>query len=271
MNLIISHFLELLTKISNIKINDEFKDIVHKIIVLSFMYIPEDKNNSYIQIISGLGICRTFSRDDLFNLFIDTIINSNIEKYVEQEIKDKICELIIKMFYLDLNIEKKIDFLLKINSVDIKEKFIVKFPDLKFSDFFEETISFRDFKFFLEKGVINNEEFLKITYFNNLIAECNSIKKKLEQKEINFSKVIQLKVLIQKSKLSNRIFCIFLRDKKNSVELEEKTKIYTEKYILYNSQLDILIMYYNKYYPNSKKEEISKYTQQQSNFKEEKN
>ena len=77
-----------------------------------------------------------------------------------------------------------------------------------------------------------------------------------------------MKELINKNKVSNRIFYICLGDKKNSEELEEKIKTYTEKYILYNSQLDILIMYYNKYYPNSKKEEIIKYTQQQSNFKE---
>ena len=255
-NLIISHFLELLTKISNIKINDKFKDIVHKIIVLSFMYIPEDKNNNYIQIISDLRKCATFSRDDLFNLFLDTIINSNIEKYVDQKIKDKICELIINMFYKELNIEKKIDFLLKINSVDIKENFILNFPDLKISDFFhvEENISFIYLKYFIEKGLINHEEFLKITYFKNLIAKCSSITKLLEQKEINFSIVIQLKELIQKNKLSNRLFCICLGDKKNSEELEDKIKMYVEKYILYNSQLDILIMYYNKYYPYSKKE-----------------
>ena len=269
-NLIISHFLELLTKINNIEINDEFKDIVHKIIVLSFMYIPEDKKNNYIQIISDLGICPTFSRDDLFNLFIDAIINSNIEKFVDQEIKDKICEIIIKNFYNELNIEKKIDFLLKINSVEIKEKFISNFPSLNFSDFFqaEENISFRYLKNFIEKGVINNEEFSKITYFKNIIEKCHSFKELLEQKEINFSQVIQLKELIQKNKLSNRTFYICLGNKKTNEELEEKIKIYIEKYILYNSQLDILIMYYNKYYPNSKKEEIIKYSQQQSNFKE---
>ena len=270
-NLIISHFTELLTKISNIKMNEEFKDIVHKIIVLSLMYIKDNKNNNYIKIISDLGICRSFTRDDLFNLFIETIINSNIENYVEQEIKDKICELIIKMFYFELNIDKKIDFLLKINSVELKEKIIfVKFPNLEFADFLhvEENSSFNYLKHFIEKGVINNEEFLKSTYFKNLIAKCNSIKELLEQKEINFSQVNQLKELIQKNKLKNRIFYICLGDKKNSEELEEKIKTYTEKYILYNSQLDILIMYYNKYYPNSKKEEIIKYTQQQSNFKE---
>ena len=38
--------------------------------------------------------------------FIETIINTNIESYVSNEIKDKVCEYIIKTFYFDLNIEK---------------------------------------------------------------------------------------------------------------------------------------------------------------------
>ena len=271
-NLILSHFVELLTKISNIKMNDEFKDIVYKIIVLSLMYITDNKsNNYYIKIISDLGICRSFTRDDLFNLFIETIINTNIESYVSNEIKDKVCEYIIKTFYFDLNIEKKIDFLLKINSIELKEKLIFeKFPKLEFSDFLlvEENISFSYLKQFIQKGLITNEEFLKSKYFKDLICKCNTIKDSLEKKEINFSQVNQLKELIQKKKLSNRINYICLGDKKNTEKLEQEINIYTEKYILYNSQLDILITYYNKYYPNSKKEEIEKYTQQQSNFKE---
>ena len=98
-HLILNHFAELLTKISNIKINDEFKDIVYKVLVLSIMYIPKDKNNNYIKIISDLGVCRSFSRDDLFNLFIETIINTNIEAYVSNEIKDKVSEYIIKSIF----------------------------------------------------------------------------------------------------------------------------------------------------------------------------
>ena len=270
-NLILSHFLELLTKISDIKMTKEFKDIVQKIIVLSMMYIPPDKNNNYIKIISDLGICRSFSRDDLFNLFIETIINTDIEKYVSNETKDKVCEYIIKQYYFDLNIEKKIDFLLKINSIELKEKLIfIKFPEIKFSGFLsiEDNISFIYLKYFIEKKLISNEEYLKSAYFKEIISKCNSIKESLDKKEINFSVVNQLKELIQKQKLKNRIYCICLGDSKVSEELEEKIKIYTDKYILYNSQLDILITYYNKYYPNSKSEEIKKYSQQQSNFKE---
>jgi len=270
-NLILSHFAELLTKVSTIKINDEFKDIVYKIIVLSLMYIKDDKSNNYIKIISDLGICRSFTRDDLFNLFIDTIINTNIEIYVSKEIKDKVCEYIIKTFYFDLNIEKKIDFLLKINSVELKEKLIfVEFPKLKFSDFLlvEENISFSYLKQFIQKGLITNEEFLKSNYFKDLISTCNTIRESLEKKEINFFQVNQLKELIQKKKLSNRINLICLGDKNKTEKNEKEINIYIDKYILYNNQIDILITYYNKYYPNSKKEEIEKYAQQQTNFKE---
>ena len=164
------------------------------------MYITDNKsNNYYIKIISDLGICRSFTRDDLFNLFIETIINTNIESYVSNEIKDKVCEYIIKTFYFDLNIEKKIDFLLKINSIELKEKLIFeKFPKLEFSDFLlvEENISFSYLKQFIQKGLITNEEFLKSKYFKDLICKCNTIKDSLEKKEINFSQVNQLNFLI---------------------------------------------------------------------------
>ena len=55
-----------------------------------------------------------------------------------------------------------------------------------------------------------------------------------------------------------------------SKELEKKIEKYVDQYILYNSQLDILITYYNRYYPTSKKAEINKYTEQQTNFSESK-
>ena len=57
------------------------------------------------------------------------------------------------MFYFELNIDKKIDFLLKINSVELKEKIIfVKFPNLEFADFLhvEENSSFNYLKHFIE-------------------------------------------------------------------------------------------------------------------------
>ena len=272
-NLILSHFVELLTKNSKIIINEEFKDIVKKVIILSLMYIPESKNNNFMKIIIDLGLCSSFSRDDLFNLFIESIINTDMEKYISNEIKDKVCEFIIEKYYFGLNIEEKIDFLLKIKSIELKEKLIfVKFPNLESKDFFhiEDSISFSYLKYFIEKKLISNEEYLKSNYFKNLVSKCKAIKDSLEKKEINFSEVNQLKELIQKQKLSNRIFCVCQGEESMSNELEKKIEKYVDQYILYNSQLDILITYYNRYYPTSKKAEINKYTEQQTNFSESK-
>ena len=272
-NLILSHFVELLTKNSKIIINEEFKDIVKKVIILSLMYIPESKNNNFMKIIIDLGLCSSFSRDDLFNLFIESIINTDMEKYISNGIKDKVCEFIIEKYYFGLNIEEKIDFLLKIKSIELKEKLIfVKFPNLESKDFFhiEDSISFSYLKYFIEKKLISNEEYLKSNYFKNLVSKCKAIKGSLEKKEINFSEVNQLKELIQKQKLSNRIFCVCQGEESMSKELEKKIEKYVDQYILYNSQLDILITYYNRYYPTSKKAEINKYTEQQTNFSESK-
>ena len=272
-NLILSHFVELLTKNSKIIINEEFKDIVKKVIILSLMYIPESKNNNFMKIIIDLGLCSSFSRDDLFNLFIESIINTDMEKYISNGIKDKVCEFIIEKYYFGLNIEEKIDFLLKIKSIELKEKLIfVKFPNLESKDFFhiEDSISFSYLKYFIEKKLISNEEYLKSNYFKNLVSKCKVIKGSLEKKEINFSEVNQLKELIQKQKLSNRIFCVCQGEESMSKELEKKIEKYVDQYILYNSQLDILITYYNRYYPTSKKAEINKYTEQQTNFSESK-
>ena len=272
-NLILSHFVELLTKNSKIIINEEFKDIVKKVIILSLMYIPENKNNNFMKIIIDLGLCSSFSRDDLFNLFIESIINTDMEKYISNEIKDKVCEFIIEKYYFGLNIEEKIDFLLKIKSIELKEKLIfVKFPNLESKDFYsiEDSISFSYLKYFIEKKLISNEEYLKSNYFKNLVSKCKAIKDSLEKKEINFSEVNQLKELIQKQKLSNRIFCVCQGEESMSNELEKKIEKYVDQYILYNSQLDILITYYNRYYPTSKKAEINKYTEQQTNFSESK-
>ena len=74
--------------------------------------------------------------------------------------------------------------------------------------------------------------------------------------------------VIQKQKLPQRIYYICFGDEAMSKKLEEEINIYVEKYILYNIQLDILITFFNKYYPKSKKEEIDKYTQDQASFKE---
>ena len=268
--LILSHFRELLSKISRIQMDIDFKDIIYTIIALSAMYITDETNNNYYtKIIINLGNCPSFSQDELLNLFIEKIINSDIENYISSEVKDKVCEFIIKTFYFNLNTDKKIDLLSKIKSISLKEKLIyIKFPIIKFSDFLslEENISFDYLKNFIEKKIINNGTDSNSNYFKDLISKCNSIKDMLNKESIDFSIVIQLKELIQKKKISNRIKYICLGDSKSSEELEKKINIYTNKYITYYRQLEILMTYYNKYYPNYKKDEITYYSGEQKSF-----
>ena len=170
--------------------------------------------------------------------------------------------------------EKKIDFLLKIQSKELKEKLIFNnhkyFPIIKFSDLLnkEGNLFFDNMKYFIQKGFLKNEDFLNGDYFKKIISECDLIRERLEKKEINFSELNKLKELINKNKISGRILYICLGDSSKSEKLMDMIKTYTEKYINYSKQLDSLIKYYNKYYKKAKKEEINKYIIQQSNFNE---
>ena len=273
--LILSHFKNLLYRISKIIINEEFKSIVQKILLLSIKYVPYNngKNDDFEDIIKSLGNYGSYSGDNLFNMFIDIIINPNLDNYIANKQKEKVCEFIIKKYFFSLNIEKKIDMLLKIKSVEIREKLIFNnkehFPIIEFSDLLnkEENVCFKNMKYFIEKGLIKNDEFLKEDYFKNLILNCEKIKEKLDKKEIYFFETIKIQELIKKNKFSERIYFICLGDSKKSEELITKINIYAEKYIYYCEKLDKLITYYDKYYPNSKKEEINIYSLQQSNFK----
>ena len=270
-DLIISHFISLLTKIPKIKISKEFKDVLQKIIIFSLMYIPDDKTNNYIKIITELGNCHYFSREELFELFIETIINSNIEDFISKEDKYKVCEYIINKFYFDLNLEKKIDFLKEIQSNDFKEKIIfIKFPKIENSDYLslEERQSLQYLKQFIDKGIIGKKISSNSEFLDDIISSCKLYKSALEKEDINFSEVNQLKELIQNKKLKDRVKYICLGDENETSNLVQKIEAYTQKYITYNIQLDILITHYNKYYPKLKKEEIDKYTKQQSDFKE---
>ena len=274
LNLILAHFKYLLT--TKFILDDEFKSIIQKIIILSINYIPleQEKKNNFKDIIKNILKIDSHSRDSLFDMLIDAIINPNLEIYISNEEKEKVCEFIIEKFYFNLGVEKKVDFLLKIKSCDIREKLIFTnneyFPSLKFSYLLkkDDNIFFSNMNYFIKKGLLKNDEFLKGDYFKKLITECNSIRDRLDKKEINFKDLNKIKELINKNKFSSRIFYICLGETKISDELLEKVKAYTEKYIYYCEQLDTLITYYNKYYPNSKKEEINKYSMQQTNFKE---
>ena len=113
-NLIISRFLEVLTNFSKLSINEEFKSTFQKIMILSLMYVPIDDNNNYKNIIKELGKSHLYSKSELFYLFIEEIINPNLENYISHELKIEISKYIIETFYFDLNIDKKIDILIKI-------------------------------------------------------------------------------------------------------------------------------------------------------------
>ena len=156
-NLIIMHFSRLISRIQELIINDQFKYILQKIIILSVIYIKDDNecNNNFKTIIENLGNNGFFTREYLFNIFLEIIINSNLEIYISNEEKEKVCEYIIKKFYFNLNLEKKIDFLLKIQSKELKEKLIFNnhkyFPIIKFSDLLnkEGNLFFDNMKYFI--------------------------------------------------------------------------------------------------------------------------
>ena len=270
-NSIINHFISLLTKIFKIEKTEYFKDILQKIMLLSLIYIDDNiKKINYKEVIQELGKC-SFSRDDLFNIFIEVIINPNFEQYIPNERKNEVCEEIIKTFYPGLNIEKKINFLLKIKSLVLKEKYIFKyFPEAKFDDLIcEEDKELYNYMInFINKKVLENNELSNSSYFIKLQSFCNSIKEQLENRKINYKIVKLLNKLKSNKKLSERIKCICLGDLAKSSELEQKINEYSERYIRYHDKLQSLITYYNKYYPKSKKQDIDNYSQQQLDFNE---
>ena len=63
-NSIISYFISLLKNLSSIQINENFKEILQKVIILSVKYIEEKQKNDYVQVISDLGnYCNFLSTD----------------------------------------------------------------------------------------------------------------------------------------------------------------------------------------------------------------
>ena len=271
-NLILTRFMKLLSKNLVDQTSDYFIEVAQKIILFSLMYVSDEKNNNYyINIINQLNRC-SFS-DNIFILFIKIIINADIKAYISDDIKDTVCKYIIQNFYFNLELEKKIDFLMMIKSVKLKEKVIfAKFPYLDYKDILdmEESESLIYLEQFVKKNIINNDEFKKYTYFDDLIKKCNSIRDILEHKKIVFSDVKKIKELIENKKLSKKIFLICLGDTEKGEKLEKNIIKYTEDYIKYKIEQYNLIRYYNTYFPISKKEEINLYSKDQINFKESK-
>ena len=271
-NMILSHFTKLLAKNPNLKINPDFKEIFQKIILLSLMYIENEKdNNFYINIINNLSHCSL--SENIFYLFLETIINADLNRYISDYTKDNVCEYIIKNFYSNLAPERKIDFLLLIKSDKLKEKMIfVDFPKLEYKDFLnlEESESLNYLNLFLKKNIINNDEYIKYNYFNELRNKCKLIKNDLKEKKIKFSDVIKLKYLIKNNKLLTRINLICFGALEESEKLEKIIQKYSEEYIKYRKELEKLIRYYGKYFPFSKKSEIDLYSKDLINFKESK-
>ena len=256
----------------NIEKTEYFKDILQKVLLLSLIYIEDDnKKISYKVVIKEVKKCVSFSEENLFNIFIEKIINPNFDQYISSKRKNEVCEYIIQTFYPDLKIEKKINFLLKIKSLEIKENYIFKyFPDLIFEDLIceEDTELYNYIINFIDKNLLENIEISNSSYFTKLQSFCDSIKEQLGNKKINYKIIKDLNKLKSIKKLSGRINCIFLGDSKKSLEFEQKIKEYIKKYIRYHDKLPTLIKYYKKYYPKSKREDIIRYSQQQRDFDE---
>ena len=266
----ISTFLFILNKENKkIKLINEYKEVIQTLIILSVMYIKDNQDNNYKDFILKLGNHFAFDRDDLIKFFIKKIINFNIEKYISIEKKKLLEQFILNEFYFKLSIEKQIFFLEEIESLEFKEKNIYSvFPKLCFEDIIntEDKKSFLYLQCFIESGKYKKD--INSEYLKELIQNCNLFVKKLDEKEINYSEVKKINDLIKYQKLYKRILCICLGDESKSKELNSNIEKYVENYINYFDSLDIITKFLNKYFKNTRKEEIQKYAQQQQNYKQ---
>ena len=266
-SIITKYFISLLNRLPQIKITNEFKEIFKKVIIISI------KINNYLSLIQNNYM--PFNNDQLFSLLIEIFINnSEIKKYILDSKKNEISKEIINHFYQkNLNIEKKIDFLLTIESLNLKEHIMNTFLelDLDFEIFLneEKTISFIYLSNFIKKKIYENKEIIKSNYYQNLKSNCLIIQEKLKEKEINFKELYKINELQTKNILSERLYCIFFGDSQKSLQMEKSIKEYKEKYIKYYNQLDNLIQYYNYYFPKTKKDKIDEYKKIQEDFNNE--
>ena len=270
-DLVISRFKTLLQRINDNKIIEKSKDTIKKIILLSLMYIEEDKENNYNEIV--VALTHKFNTEILLNFFINEFINSDdITIYVTDILKNTLSQFIIDKLLLTLKIlEKKIFYTFEIKSLDYKENNIFcKFPRIQFDDLLKKELMdpFIYLRHFINKDIFKKEDILNSKYFQDLIFNCNHILERLEKMEINFSDAKKLNELIANNKLAERIKYLCLGDSTKSSNLEENIKNYINKYNKYSSKLAILIRYYNQYYPKSKESEIEKYKKVQQDFNE---
>lgn len=267
-------FLFLLDKLSNHRIDftEKNQEVFQNMILLSIIYTEDQKKqvihrNFREEFFIKLKQSSSFKRYDLTSFLIEKIINNDFEIYIPKDKKDEINIFILGFFYFGLDLKQKISLLLKFNSLELKKNHIYcTFDELKFDNIIsiEDTPSFVGLQEFVEKKIIEKDK--ECDFFKKLIESCNKYRDILENKKINFFELDKLKELKSNKKLPIRVQYICLGDLSASKILTENIENYINKYSIYYQSLDKLIIYYNKYYPKSKINEINNFTDQKTNF-----
>jgi len=269
-NSVITFFFSFLSKFQNPKKEENIKEIIKIIFLLSLMYKGSGLQNNFIDIIEQLK--NNFPNEFLIEIFIDEFINSDVKLYITDDLKDYASKNIIKLLLLNLNIDKQIFFTFKIKSLELKEHYIFpEFPSIQFDNILKMELSesLIYLENFINQGILKNKEILNSFYFRELKSQCNCILDKLEKKEINFSDINKLNEIIKNNKLSNRIKYLCFDDSNRSYNtIEENIKKYVSQNIKYYNALSFLIRYYNHYFPNYKKSEIDNYKKVLQNYNE---
>ena len=110
---IINHFLKLLGKYQNNE-NSNLTEVSQKIILSS-----TEKGDDFNELKKMIYI--SFDNDMFFDFLIEAFVNPDIKKYINDKDKNEYTETIIDSFYISLMTEKKIIFLLTINSLEIRD------------------------------------------------------------------------------------------------------------------------------------------------------
>ena len=110
---IINHFLKLLGKYQNNE-NSNLTEVSQKIILSS-----TEKGDDFNELKKMTHIF--FDNDIFFDFLIEAFVNPDIKKYINDKDKNEYTETIIDSFYISSMTEKKINLLLKINSLEIRD------------------------------------------------------------------------------------------------------------------------------------------------------